>query len=87
MKGHFHMLRDTEAVEWLLAGVPLETVSVFNDWGTFSEAIENADAVQELCVAILKAGLTKDDVDEPDYDGLFFTEDPLGLSIDEEWDE
>ncbi len=28
VKGHFHMLRDTAAVEWLLAGVPLETVSV-----------------------------------------------------------
>jgi integrase/recombinase XerD len=28
VKGHFHMLRDTAAVEWLLGGVPLETVSV-----------------------------------------------------------
>ena len=26
-------------------------------------------------------------MDEPDYDGLFFTDDPLGLSIDEEWGE
>lgn len=28
VKGHFHMLRDTAAVEWLIGGVPLETVSV-----------------------------------------------------------
>ena len=26
--GHFHMLRDTAAVGWLLKGIPIETVSI-----------------------------------------------------------
>jgi integrase/recombinase XerD len=28
VKGHFHMLRDTAAVEWLKGNVPIETVSI-----------------------------------------------------------
>jgi len=59
-----------------------------DDWATFSNAIEEAGQVDELCVAILKAGLhPKDDVDEPDYDGLFFRSHPLERSVDEDWEE
>jgi hypothetical protein len=44
------------------------------DWPVFSEAVSEArdDRMQELCVAILEAGLhPKDDVDEPNYHGDF----------------
>lgn len=58
------------------------------DWATFSDAIEEVNRVSSLCVAILKAGLhPKDDVDEPDYDGIFLREDPMGRSVDEDWNE
>jgi hypothetical protein len=58
------------------------------DWSIFSDAIEESGQVNALCVAILSAGLhPKDDVDEPDYEGLFFREDPMGRSVDEDWEE
>jgi RES domain-containing protein len=62
--------------------------SIQEDWATFSDAIEEVDCVNSLCVAILKAGLhPKDDVDEPDYDGIFLREDPMARSVDEDWNE
>jgi RES domain-containing protein len=55
------------------------------DFDVFSDLIENDSNVRDdLAVAILKAGLTKDDVDEPDYEGQF--RDSAG-SLLETWDE
>jgi len=62
--------------------------TLFQDsWNTFSERIQQADLVQDLCVTILQAGLTKDDLpDEPDYNGLFFSEHPLDMSAEQQWE-
>lgn len=57
-----------------------------DDWQTFSEEMETKGSLQDLAVAILQAGLTKDDVDEPDYTDLFLQEDPLDHSVDDEWE-
>ena len=49
------------------------------DWSIFGEAISEAreDRMQQLCVAILKAGLDpKEDVDTPNYRGGFRREEP-----------
>jgi hypothetical protein len=63
---------------------------LFQDhWHTFSERIEEQDDLLEtLCVDILEAGLNrKDDVDEPDYSGYFFTKNPSRTSAHEDWEE
>lgn len=54
------------------------------DWQVFSDRIEaDTELRDQLAVAILKAGLhPKDDVDEPDYSGLFERPDSR---LDEEW--
>lgn len=55
------------------------------DWSVFSEAISEASdgRMQDLCVAILEAGLhPKDDVDEPDYRGSFHHEESW---LEENW--
>jgi len=43
------------------------------DWGIFSDRVENASGdLEEITISILEAGLDpKNDLDEPDYDGLF----------------
>lgn len=54
------------------------------DFEPFSELIKaDPDLRDELAAAILKAGLTKDDVDEPDYDGYFHR---ATSSLEEDWD-
>jgi hypothetical protein len=54
------------------------------DFEPFSELIEaDTDLRDELAAAILNAGLTKDDVDEPDYDGYFHR---ATSSLEENWD-
>jgi RES domain-containing protein len=58
------------------------------DWNTFSEVIEESGQVETFCAAILQAGLhPKDDVDEPDYDGLFFRDDPSRRGVAEDWED
>ena len=48
------------------------------DWNIFSEDIENApgNLMHDMTIEILKAGITKDDVDLPDYEGLFQMKEP-----------
>lgn len=55
------------------------------DFGIFSELVEaDPDLRDDLAIAILQAGLTKDDVDEPDYAGGFHR---TNSSLEEDWDD
>ncbi len=56
-----------------------------DDWDVFSDRIErDPDRRDRLAIAILKAGLhPKDDVDEPDYAGLF--RDPAS-ELEDQWE-
>lgn len=56
------------------------------EWSTFGEAISEArdDRMQQLCVAILEAGLDpKEDVDRPNYRGGFRSQEPW---LADNWD-
>lgn len=54
------------------------------DWQIFSDRIEeDPDLMNRLTIAILEAGLhPKNDVDEPDYSGVFKRDDPL---FEDDW--
>src|SRR5438477_3799724 len=56
-----------------------------DDWNTFSDRIErDPDLRDDLATSILKAGLhPKDDVDEPDYSGLF---ESAGPDLEDQWE-